>query len=80
VGWRLPGQLRERGQAEAARHSQRAHKILVAIVHMLQRGVIFADLGGDYLDHVNKHSTARRLVRRLDALGYNVVLQPKATS
>ncbi len=57
-----------------------AHKILVAIFHMLQRGVIFADLGGDYLDRVNKHSTAKRLVRRLDALGYNVMLQPKATS
>jgi len=25
VGWRLPGQPRERGQAEAARHSQRQH-------------------------------------------------------
>jgi len=57
-----------------------SHKILVAIFHMLQRGVIFADLGGDYLDRVNKHSTAKRLVRRLDALGYNVMLQPKATS
>jgi len=57
-----------------------AHKILVAIFHMLQRSVIFADLGGDYLDRVNKHSTAKRLVRRLDALGYNVMLQPKATS
>ena len=32
------------------------------------------------LDRVNKHSTAKRLVRRLDALGYNVMLQPKATS
>ncbi len=41
-----------------------AHKILVAIFHMLQRGVIFADLGGDYLDRVNKHSTAKRKRQR----------------
>jgi transposase len=29
-----------------------AHKILVAIFHMLERGTAFADLGGDYLDRV----------------------------
>jgi len=57
-----------------------AHKILVTIFYMLQCGVIFADFGGDYLDRVNKHSTAKRLVRRFDALGYNVMLQLKATS
>ncbi len=34
-----------------------AHKILVAVFHMLQRGVGFADLGGDTLDRVT--STAR---------------------
>ncbi len=54
-----------------------AHKILVAVFHMLQRAVAFADLGADYLDRVDKHRTARRLVRRLDALGYEVMLRPK---
>ena len=54
-----------------------AHKILVAVFHMLQRAVAFADLGADYLDRVDKHRTAKRLVRRLDALGYAVMLQPK---
>lgn len=44
---------------------------------MLQRGVEFAELGADYLDRVNKHGTAKRLVRRLDALGYDVMLRPK---
>jgi len=57
-----------------------AHKILVAVFHMLQRGVGFADLGGGYLDQVNKHSTAKRLARRLTALGYDVMLRPKATA
>ena len=57
-----------------------AHKILVAAFHMLQRGVGFTDLGADYLDRVNKHRTAKRLARRLDALGYDVMLRPKATA
>jgi transposase len=57
-----------------------AHKILVAAFHMLQRGTAFADLGADYLDRVDKHRTAKRLVRRLDALGYDVMLRSKAAA
>ena len=57
-----------------------AHKILVAAFHMLRRGAVFADLGADYLDRVDKHRTAKRLVRRLDALGYEVMLRPKAAA
>lgn len=54
-----------------------AHKILVAVFHILGRAVTFADLGADYLDRLDKHRTAKRLVRRLDALGYEVLLRPK---
>ena len=54
-----------------------AHKILVAVFHMLQRAATFAELGADYLDRLDKHRTAERLVRRLDALGYDVMLRPK---
>jgi len=54
-----------------------AHKILTAVFHMLQRAVAFTDLGADYLDRIDKHRTAKRLVRRLDALGYDVMLRPK---
>jgi transposase len=55
-----------------------AHKILVAVFHILHRAVAFADLGADYLDRVDKHRTAKRLVRRLGDLGYDVMLRPKA--
>ncbi len=55
-----------------------AHKILVAVFHILERAVPFADLGADYLDRLDKHRTAKRLVRRLGALGYEVMLRPKA--
>ena len=57
-----------------------AHKIPVAAFHMLQRAVAFADLGADDLDRVDKHRTAKRLVRRLDALGYNIMLRPKTAT
>ena len=56
------------------------HKILAAAFHVLQRGTAFADLGADYLDRVDKHRTAKRLVRRLGALGYEVMLRPKAAA
>jgi transposase len=57
-----------------------AHKILVAAFHMLQRAVAFADLGADYLDRLDKYRTAKRLVRRLGALGYDVMLRPKVAA
>jgi len=57
-----------------------AHKILVAVFHMLQRDVGFADLGGGALDQVNKHSAAKCLAWRLTALGYDVMLRLKATA
>jgi transposase len=57
-----------------------AHKILVAVFHILERAVPFADLGADYLDRLDKHRVAKRLVHRLGALGYDVMLRPKAAA
>jgi transposase len=53
-----------------------AHKILVAVFHMLSRAVPFSELGADYLDRRTKHQTAKRLLRRLQALGYEILLRP----
>lgn len=58
------------------------HKIPVAVSHVLRRGaeargVGCADLEADCLDRVDEHSTAKRPVRRLDALGCDVMLRPK---
>jgi hypothetical protein len=47
------------------------------VFHMLQQAVAFTDLGADHLDRLDKHRTAKRLVRRLDALGHDVMLRPK---
>ena len=54
-----------------------AHKILVAVFHMLSRDTEFHELGASHLDRQHKHRVAKGLVRRLDALGYDVLLRPK---
>jgi len=51
-----------------------AHKILVAIYHMLSQQVSYNDLGDLYLDKLNKHHLTRNLVHRLERLGYTVTL------
>ena len=55
-----------------------AHKILVAIYHMLSHQVCYNELGDLYLDKLNKHTLTRNLVHRLERLGYTVTLQQKA--
>jgi transposase len=54
-----------------------AHKILVAIYHMLSQNVPYKDLGDLYLDKLNKHRLTRNLIRRLERLGYSVTLTPQ---
>lgn len=51
-----------------------AHKILVAIYHMLSQQVSYHDLGDLYLDKLNKNHLTRNLVHRLERLGYAVTL------
>lgn len=55
-----------------------AHKILVAIYHMLSEEVSYHDLGDVYLDKLNQHHLTRNLVHRLERLGYMVTLEQKA--
>ena len=53
-----------------------AASILTAAYHMLQDGTAYQDLGPDHFDRRAKEVQARRLVRRLAALGYAVELTP----
>jgi transposase len=55
-----------------------AHKILVAIYHILSHRVCYNELGDLYLDKLNKHHLTRNLVHRLERLGYTVTLEQKA--
>ncbi len=55
-----------------------AHKILIAAYHMLAGGTDYRDLAETYLDSVHQRRTTKSLVRRLERLGYEVQLKPKA--
>ncbi len=55
-----------------------AHKLLIAAFHMLSTGEAFRDLGESYLDQVARKRSTTKLVQRLNNLGYDVMLVPKA--
>jgi transposase len=55
-----------------------AHTLLVIVYHLLSRGEAYTELGGNYFDERDRWQVERRLVRRLEALGYAVSLQPAA--
>jgi transposase len=57
-----------------------AHKILVAAYHMLAKGVPYKDLGEAYLDEIGQTRTLANLKRRIERLGYHVILEPKAAA
>jgi len=56
-----------------------AHSILVIAYHIIQRHEPYQDLGSNYFDERRKLSTANRLTRRLEKLGYQVAITPLAT-
>jgi len=51
------------------------HSILVIAFHVIQRKEPYRELGGDYFDKQRPEATAKRLVKRLEGLGYQVSLQ-----
>lgn len=54
------------------------HTILVIIYHLLSQQQSYEDLGSNYFDERDRQQTEKRLVRRLEKLGYQVQLQPVA--
>jgi transposase len=51
------------------------HALLVIVYHVLRRKEPYQDLGANYFDERDRQSVQRRLVQRLERLGYNVTLQ-----
>jgi transposase len=54
------------------------HSILVIVYHLLEEGGSYLDLGPDYFDRLAPQRLSRYLVRRLEKLGYRVVLEDAA--
>ena len=55
-----------------------AHALLVMAYHMWLRKLDYRELGPDYFDRLNQRHITNVLVRRLERLGHNVILQPAA--
>lgn len=51
-----------------------AHSVLIIIYHVLGENQPYRDLGTDYFDTLDKERLARQSVRRLEALGFAVVV------
>jgi transposase len=49
-----------------------AASMLTAAYHMLRDGVEYTDLGADFLDRQDRSKTIRRLLKRLEDLGFDV--------
>jgi transposase len=65
-----------RGRAKAA--VAVAHSILVIAYHVLLDGTVYGDFGGNYFDQRDRQAVERRLVHRLQGLGYTGSLIPAA--
>lgn len=52
-----------------------AHTLLVIVYHLLKHPVEYRELGADYFDKLNPQRSRRRLVKRLEALGFRVSLE-----
>jgi transposase len=55
-----------------------AHTILIIVYHVLKRRRPYQDLGSNYFDERDKTAVQRRLVKRLEKLGFSVQLEPAA--
>lgn len=53
-----------------------AHSILVICYHLIKRKEPYRELGGDYFDKRRPEETAKRLMKRLEQLGFNVTVVP----
>lgn len=55
-----------------------AASILTTVYHLLRDGTVFQDLGTGHFDSLNRDRAAKSLVRRLQALGFEVDVRPAA--
>jgi len=68
--------VRRRGRNKAA--VAVGHSLLVIVWHLLQHDCPYVDLGSTYFDERDRTATQRRLVHRLEQLGYSVRLDRSA--
>jgi transposase len=53
------------------------HTLLVVIYHVLKRGTTYQELGADFLERLEPERLTHQLIKRLEALGHKVTLEPR---
>jgi transposase len=53
-----------------------AHSILVIAYHIIRDGTFYVDLGANYYDERHAEMIQQRLIKRLEALGLKVTVEP----
>ena len=53
-----------------------AHRLLVIIYHMLKDQTSYRELGSDHFNRLNTAYIQRHHVKRLESLGFKVILEP----
>ena len=56
------------------------HSLLVSGYHMITKQTDYKDLGNTYFDERNREAVKRRMVKRLEQLGYEVELKPETVA
>lgn len=57
-----------------------AHSLVVMIYHLLSQDQDYRELGGNYFDELDRQAVQKRLVRRLERLGYEVKVEPTSSA
>jgi transposase len=52
------------------------HTLLIIVYHLIAEKKEYEELGGDYLDQLDRQGKEKRLVRQLKKLGFEVSLTP----
>src|SRR5215471_943706 len=56
-----------------------AHQLLVIAFHILRDGTVYREKGGNYFDQLNPERTKRKLMARLERMGFDVILRHSTT-
>jgi transposase len=52
-----------------------AHQLLVIAFYILRDGTVYGEKGGNYFDQLNPERTKRKLMARLERMGFDVILR-----
>ena len=52
-----------------------AHRMLIIAWHIIQDGTVYEELGGNHYDRLHPDRSARRLIKRLEQIGFQVTVK-----